>query len=61
MKTVKRHGEHYTGIVEYGDPGLMLEEVDKALKEHNLEIVLIDNGCSDFYFRIEKRSENAAS
>jgi len=38
----------------YGDTLEALQQIDKLLHRHNLEVHLIDNGSSDYIFKIDK-------
>lgn len=50
------------GNVDHGDcPYTVLEEVDKLLKEYDLEIVLVENESSWYEYFIDKRVEGASN
>ena len=45
------------GVCDNNQTDRCLEEVDRLLEHHNLQIVIIDAGLSDYVFKIEKNEK----
>jgi len=57
MKIEKRFLEENDDVIGFDrDPDYTLRSIDQFLHRFGLEVVIVDNGSSDTWFTIKKRS-----